>query len=64
MSILAAFMLVISSRVRVDKEHSLVEKSKHAKEEVVSCELVVDVKNSISECGNKSEIKLIYETTV
>ncbi len=64
MSILAAFMLVISSRVRVDKEVSLVEKSKRAKEEVASCELVVDVKNSISECGKDSEINLIYETTV
>ena len=63
MSLLAALMLTISSHVRVDKELSLVEKSKRGKEEV-SCELIADRNNFISESGIESITKLVYETTV
>ncbi|CAB3995633.1 monocarboxylate transporter 6 [Paramuricea clavata] len=64
MSLLAALMLTISSHVRVDKELSLVEKSKRHGKEEVPCELIADRNNLISESDIESITKLVYETTV
>ena len=56
MSVLASLMLTVSSCLKVDKELSLVQKSKLPQEEV-------DINNSLSECVG---IKFIteYQTAV
>ena len=58
LSLLAAVILNISSRVRVEKELSLVQKSKGGKEHDVSSELTE------SQSGMESDTKLVYETAV
>ena len=55
MSTLAAFTLTISSHLKVDKEFSLIQKSKLSQEEV-------DINKSLSECG--IELLTKYETSV
>ena len=55
MSVLAALMLTVSSCVKVDKELSLVQKSKLPQEEV-------DINSSLYECG--IEFITEYETAV
>ena len=58
LSLLAAFILNISSRIRVEKEYSLIQKSKDDAEDLASCEIAE------SESGTMSQTKLVYETTV
>jgi hypothetical protein len=52
---LAAVTLIISSHLKVDKEFSLIQKSKLSQEEV-------DINRSLSECG--IELVTKYETAV